>query len=56
MKVTNLDVSVAIVEDLVKRGLITPDVSASFPSGMFQIQNAIEDVLDNLLPFNREHR
>ena len=56
MKVTNLDVSVAIVEEFVKRGLITPDVSGSSPSGMFQIQNAIENVLDNLLPYNREQR
>ena len=56
MKVTNLDVSVAIVEDLVKRGLIKIEDGASAHREIFEIETAIEDVLDNLLPYNREHR
>lgn len=56
MKVTNSDLSVAIVEALLKKGLIKIEDGASAHREMFEIETAIEDVLDNLLPYNREHR
>ena len=53
---TNADLSIIIVDKLVKEGLIPEMPKGRLNSVNFQITNAIEDVLDNLLPHLREHR
>lgn len=53
---TNADLSIIIVDKLVKEGLIPEMPKGRLNSVNFQITNAIEDVLDKLLPHLREHR
>jgi len=55
MRKTNLDLSVLITQELIKKGLIGENQPSDGNNIRFQTENLIMDVLDKLLPYNREH-